>query len=66
MLKLIREFPETNIVAFAMGSLGLPSRILSPLVGGDFTYASIEKGAESAPGQITVADLKKLYQMVRQ
>ena len=66
ILKLIPEFPEARIVAFAMGPLGLPSRILSPLVGGDFTYAAIEKGAESAPGQIQVAELKKLYQMVSQ
>jgi len=66
ILKLIPEFPEARIVAFAMGPLGLPSRILSPLVGGDFTYSAIEKGAESAPGQIKVAELKKLYQMVSQ
>ena len=64
ILKLISEFPEARIVAFAMGPLGLPSRILSPLVGGDFTYAAIEKGCESAQGQIQVAELKKLYQMV--
>jgi 3-dehydroquinate dehydratase-1 len=66
ILKLISEFPEARIVAFAMGSLGLSSRILSPLVGGDFTYAAIEKGGESAPGQVTVTDLTKLYQMVSQ
>ena len=66
ILKLISEFPEARIVAFAMGPLGLPSRILSPLVGGDFTYSAIEKGGESAPGQIQVAELKKLYQMVSQ
>ncbi len=66
ILKLIPEFPEARIVAFAMGPLGLPSRILSPLVGGDFTYAAIEQGGESAPGQIQAAELKKLYQMVSQ
>jgi len=66
VLKLIPEFPEARIVTFAMGPLGLPSRILSPLVGGDFTYAAIEKGRESAPGQVTVDDLHKLYQMVSQ
>lgn len=66
ILKLISEFPEARIVAFAMEPLGLPSRILSPLVGGDFTYSAIEKGGESAPGQVTVAGLHKLYQMVSQ
>ncbi len=66
ILKLITEFPKTRIVAFAMGPLGLPSRILCPLVGGDFTYAAIQKGKESAPAQLTVAELKKLYEMVSQ
>ena len=64
VLQLIAEFPQAKIVSFAMGPLGLISRVLCPLVGGDFTYASIEKGKESAPGQITVRDLRKLYEMV--
>jgi 3-dehydroquinate dehydratase len=34
------------------------------LVGGDFIYASIEKGKESAPGQITVAELRRIYELV--
>jgi len=64
VLQLIAEFPQTKIISFAMGPLGLASRILCPLVGGDFTYASIEKGKESAPGQLTVRDLRKIYEMV--
>ena len=47
-----------------MGQPGLVSRILCPLVGGDFTYASTEKGKESAAGQITVTELRKIYDMV--
>jgi len=64
VLQLIADFPETRIVAFAMGPLGFASRVLCPLVGGNFTYASTEKGKESAPGQITVTDLRKLYEMM--
>ncbi len=63
-LQLIAEFPETKIVSFAMGPLGSTSRILCPLVGGDFTYASIEEGKESAVGQITARELRKIYGMV--
>ena len=63
-LQLISEFPKTRIVAMAMGPLGFASRVLGPLVGGDFTYASIELGQESASGQITVRELRKLYEMV--
>lgn len=63
-LQLIRDFPETRVVSFAMGALGFASRILCPLVGGDFIYASIEQGKESAPGQLTVGDLRKIYEML--
>ncbi len=64
VLQLIREFPKTKMVSFAMGPLGFASRVLCPLVGGDFTYASTEKGKESALGQITVRELRKLYEMM--
>ena len=64
ILQLISEFPEAKLVSFAMGALGVTSRILSPLVGGDFAYAAIEKGKESAQGQMTVKELIKIYEMI--
>jgi len=64
-LQLISNFPETRVVSFAMGALGYTSRVLCPLVGGDFIYASIEKGKESAVGQITVEGLRKIYGMLK-
>ncbi len=64
ILQLVSGFPQTKIVSLAMGPLGFASRVLCPLVGGDFTYASIERGKESASGQITVRELRKLYEMV--
>jgi len=64
-LQIISDFPETRVVSFAMGALGFASRILSPLVGGDFIYASIEEGKESAPGQITIRDLRNIYGMLK-
>jgi len=64
ILQLVSEFPKTRMVALAMGPLGFASRVLCPLVGGDFTYASIEQGKESASGQIAVKELRKIYEMV--
>ena len=64
VLQLISDFPESRIISFAMGSLGHISRILCPLAGGYLTYASIEEGRESAPGQITVRDLTQIYEKV--
>jgi 3-dehydroquinate dehydratase type I len=60
-LQLIREFPGKKIVAFAMGAAGQLSRVLSPLAGGYFTYASVGPGRESAAGQLTVDELRTIY-----
>lgn len=64
VLRLIKDFPETRVVAFAMGALGQFSRVLCPLVGGHFTYASVEEGRESAEGQIAVRELREIYRMI--
>jgi 3-dehydroquinate dehydratase type I len=49
-------------VSFGMGLHGVPSRVLSPLMGGAFTYASTGEGEESAPGQLTLQKLRELYE----
>ncbi len=48
-------------IALCMGELGLISRILAQKFGSYMTFASLEKGKESAPGQITVHELLNLY-----
>lgn len=65
VLRLFNEFPGIKLVALAMGSLGVVSRVLSPMVGGYFTYASITEGKESASGQLTATYLRSLYEAVR-
>ena len=66
VLQLVSEFSKNKVVSFAMGQEGQISRVLSPLVGADFTYASIEVGKESAPGQITVKELTRIYGMIKE
>ena len=48
-------------ISFCMGELGNISRILTSKFGGFLTFASLEKGKESAPGQLTVDELSKIY-----
>ncbi len=48
-----------EIVAFAMGPRGRASRLLSVLVGASWTFAALAAGAESAPGQMTVAETRQ-------
>ena len=64
VLQLVSEFSKQRIVAFAMGEPGLLSRLLCPLVGGEFTYASIGRGKESAPGQMAIREFRNLYEMM--
>jgi len=55
---------EPGNVGFAMGALGVPSRVLSPLMGGAWTYASSAGGRGVAPGQMTLADLRETYRLM--
>jgi 3-dehydroquinate dehydratase type I len=52
-------------IAFAMGPLGIPSRVFSALIGGAFTYAAVKKGQESANGQQSLTELRKIYKAMR-
>ncbi len=65
MLELTAAFPGVDLISLAMGPLGMLSRVLSPLAGGYLTYASLVSGKESAPGQLTVGELHRIYGMVR-
>ena len=44
-----------------MGERGLISRILCPKFGGYLTFAILDGGKESAPGQPTISELLNLY-----
>jgi len=48
-------------VALAMGEAGLASRILAKKFGAFGTFASLQRGAESAPGQLTLDEFRDLY-----
>jgi 3-dehydroquinate dehydratase-1 len=63
-LSLIQENPSVSLVSFGMGRTGILSRVFSPLLGASYTYASSEVGRESAPGQLTVQELRQIYGMM--
>jgi 3-dehydroquinate dehydratase type I len=62
VLNLIPKAHERGIkiIAFCMGPFGRISRIFSHLMGGYMTFASLERGEESADGQIPVMEMKKI------
>jgi 3-dehydroquinate dehydratase/shikimate dehydrogenase len=61
LVRLQKQAPRPTAV-IGMGEFGEPLRILYRKYGGFLTYASIRGGAETAPGQVTVEDLVRLYQ----
>jgi len=53
---------NARIVCFSMGELGKPSRLLSPVFGAFFTLASLESGRKTAPGQLTIQEMRSAYE----
>jgi len=53
-----------EIIAFCMGEKGRISRIMALLLGSYLSYASLDKGAESAPGQLTIAEMKEIQEIL--
>jgi 3-dehydroquinate dehydratase type I len=51
-----------DIIAFSMGPAGKYSRVVAPLLGAYLTFAVLEAGQESAPGQLTVQELLSLWE----
>ncbi|MBL7139283.1 MAG: shikimate dehydrogenase [Planctomycetes bacterium] len=60
VLRLLRDATVPTI-ALAMGERGVLTRILAPKFGAVLTYASPETGHESAPGQVTARQMRRLY-----
>lgn len=50
------DFP---LIAFCMGEPGKLSRVVTLLLGGFMTYAALDESQATAPGQLTVPELKK-------
>ena len=50
-----------NIIALGLGSRGKITRLAAPLVGAEFTYASLGKGFETADGQMSKSAMERTY-----
>ncbi len=59
--RLLRQ-AQLPLISFCMGEYGVISRILYKKFGGYLTFASLQKGKESAPGQISIHELLHVYQ----
>jgi 3-dehydroquinate dehydratase I len=51
-----------KVIVVGMGQEGRLSRIVCPLLGSEIYYAPLEHGTETAPGQITKAELTTIWE----
>jgi len=58
------EAAKVRLVSFAMGMYGIPSRILSPWFGAEFTFASLSDKSKTAVGQLTIDELRSAWQIL--
>ncbi len=68
-LRVLELIPEAlrrgqAISAFCMGSAGKISRIMAPLIGSAIAYASLDRQEASAPGQLTIHELKAINRIM--
>jgi len=66
VLIVVNDFSNRGkpIIGVGMGKLGKVSRILAGPAGSFLTYASLEKGKESAEGQLMISDMRKVVGML--
>lgn len=56
---------KQEIVAFCMGGKGKMSRIFAPFMGAAWMYASLDRKRTSAPGQLTVLEMREIWERLR-
>ena len=55
------DYPKP-VVAFGMGPAGKITRLIAPLLGAPFTYASPAAGRETAPGQLEAGFIRRTWE----
>ena len=63
ILAAAKALPRQRMVVLAMGELGFPTRVLSPVFGGIFSYAAPLYAEGTAAGQVSAKYLRHLYRV---
>jgi 3-dehydroquinate dehydratase / shikimate dehydrogenase len=63
VLAAAKALPKTRLIVLGMGELGFPTRVLSPVFGGVFTYAAPMFSEGTAAGQVSARYLRHLYRV---
>src|SRR6516225_6973334 len=65
VLSVAKALPKHRMIVLAMGELGFPTRVLSPVFGGVYTYAAPIFAQGTAAGQVSARHLRHLYHVER-
>jgi 3-dehydroquinate dehydratase/shikimate dehydrogenase len=63
VLSAAKALPKHRLIVLAMGELGFPTRVLSPVFGGVYTYAAPMYAEGTAAGQVSSRFLRHLYRV---
>ncbi len=65
-LNLVEKYSRMGykFISFAMGPYGTISRIMCPMLGGAWTYACLSEEEKAASGQLTVYNIKKIWELI--
>jgi len=64
MMKFLQAHSaQFEMVGLCMGEQGIISRVLGVRAGSLFTFGSATRGEETAPGQVTAAELRDIYRI---
>lgn len=68
LLQLLLELKRKDVLAVVsgMGEHGLATRVFGPLWGSQMAFAPLGSGSQSAPGQLTRAQLETIYKELNQ
>ncbi len=61
VLSLSKGHPKTRLVLLAMSETGFPSRVLSTVMGGLYTYATPSAAEGTAAGQVCARQMRQVY-----
>ena len=57
------DLPGRKVI-LGMGQGGRITRVLAPYLGAEFTFASTGRSGETAPGQLSLKELKDIYKVI--
>ncbi len=63
VLAAAKALPKHKLIVLAMGEMGFPTRVLSPVFGGVYTYAAPGFAQGTAAGQVCARQLRHLYRV---